>query len=58
MTEQIESIQSQYSDRIALAEAENNATLKEQLIAERDQKIADITQNFKSDEYVEEKNKK
>ncbi|CAM5210883.1 histidine kinase OS=Ureibacillus acetophenoni OX=614649 GN=SAMN05877842_1126 PE=4 SV=1 [Ureibacillus acetophenoni] len=55
MTEQIESIQSQYSDRIASAEAENNATLKEQLIAERDQKIADITQNFKSDEYVEEK---
>ena len=55
MTEQIESIQGQYSERIDSAEAEKNETLKEQLILERDQKIADITQNFKSDEYVEEK---
>jgi len=55
MTEQIESIQNQYSDRIATAESESNETLKEQLIIERDQLISDIKQNFKSDEYVEEK---
>lgn len=55
MTEQIENIQNQYSDRIITAEAEGNETLKEQLIIERDKKITDITQNFKSDEYVEEK---
>ncbi|RKJ40170.1 hypothetical protein D7X33_36470, partial [Butyricicoccus sp. 1XD8-22] len=54
-SEQIESIQAQYRERIHLAESENNATLKNQLILERDQKIEDITKNFNSDEYVEEK---
>ncbi|BDH60169.1 two-component sensor histidine kinase [Lysinibacillus sp. PLM2] len=55
LSDQIESIQAQYRERISLAESENNTTLKNQLILERDQKIEDITQNFNSDEYVEEK---
>ncbi|KGR79361.1 MFS domain-containing histidine kinase [Ureibacillus manganicus] len=55
LSEQIESIQNQYNDRIAEAEAGGNVQFKEGLIKERDNKIADIEQNFASDEYVEEK---
>lgn len=55
IAEQIESIQHQYFDSINQAEVDGNVTLKEQLIKERDSKIADIQQNFNSDEYVEEK---
>nr|WP_106782439.1 HAMP domain-containing sensor histidine kinase [Lysinibacillus timonensis] len=58
LTEQIESIHSQYSDRINMAEEDKNAALEEQLVLERDQILADITKNFESDEYVEEKIRK
>ncbi|MDN4495582.1 HAMP domain-containing sensor histidine kinase [Ureibacillus aquaedulcis] len=53
LTEQVDNIRLQYSDQIM--QAEEDSSLKEMLVAERDTKIADIKKNFESDEYVEEK---
>ncbi|MFL0506929.1 histidine kinase dimerization/phospho-acceptor domain-containing protein [Ureibacillus sp. 179-F W5.1 NHS] len=58
LTEQVESIQSQYRGRIMEAEESKDSTLKELLIEERDKKIADIKANFESDDYVKEKIRK
>lgn len=58
LTEQVESIQSQYRGRIMEAEESNDATLKELLVEERDKKIDDIKKNFESDDYVKEKIRK
>lgn len=55
LSEQVENIRSQYEERILEAEEEGNTKLKERLEKERDEKINDITQNFKSDDYVKEK---
>ncbi|RUL52064.1 histidine kinase dimerization/phospho-acceptor domain-containing protein [Lysinibacillus antri] len=55
LTEQIENIRWQYSDRITEAEAQNDAELKKLLEEERDTKIADITENYNNDEHVEKK---
>ncbi|QCR30931.1 HAMP domain-containing sensor histidine kinase [Lysinibacillus sp. SGAir0095] len=58
LSEQVENIRSQYIDEITNAEQAEDTQLKEHLVAERDAKIADITKNFESDEYVEEKIRK
>ncbi len=55
LMEQIQNIQWQYEDQIQEAEDFGNDSVKESLIKERDQKIADIELNFESDEHVEEK---
>ena len=55
LAEQINNIRTQYVDRIEQANEEKNNELEDLLIEERDKKIADITKNFQSDEYVEKK---
>ncbi|WP_102348161.1 HAMP domain-containing sensor histidine kinase [Bacillus sp. Marseille-P3661] len=55
LSEQIASIQNQYEHKIQDAQATNRKDIADIFIAERDAKIADITNNFKSDEYVREK---
>ncbi|WP_346235231.1 HAMP domain-containing sensor histidine kinase [Lysinibacillus telephonicus] len=55
LTEQIENIRGQYTDRILQAEHTGDNELKELLVAERDAKIEDIKGNFQNDEYVEKK---
>ncbi|MBM7705053.1 sensor histidine kinase [Metabacillus iocasae] len=55
LSEQIMDINAQYNDRIEEAEAEGDATLKQALIKERDDKLADIQKNFESDEHVKAK---
>ncbi|HWK23488.1 MAG TPA: HAMP domain-containing sensor histidine kinase [Ureibacillus sp.] len=55
LPEQVENIRSQYNERITQAQDENDSTLKDSLIAERDAKIEDITKNFDNDDYVKEK---
>lgn len=55
LSEQIQNIQWQYEDQIREAEEAGNDLVKESLIKERDQKIADIELNFESDEHVKEK---
>jgi len=55
LTEQIQSIQEQYQHRIEDARASGNEDVANRYIKERDTKIEDISKNFESDEYVEEK---
>ncbi|GAE36741.1 HAMP domain-containing sensor histidine kinase [Halalkalibacter akibai] len=55
LSEQIASIQDQYEYRIEEATANDNQTVADALIAERDKKIEDISNNFSSDEYVRDK---
>lgn len=55
LTEQVENIRAQYADRIAQAEGADDSELKELLVTERNEKITDIKENFKNDEYVEKK---
>lgn len=51
LEEQIANIELQYEERLVGA----NEAIQKRLVNERDTKIADITQNFESDEYVREK---
>ena len=55
LTEQIANIEQQYNYKIEEAQANNNQKAAEIYTKERDEKIADITQNFESDEYVKAK---
>ena len=55
LSEQIGSIEEQYAQRIADAEAGKSEKLKTTLIEERDAKIEDIRKNFESNAYVEAK---
>lgn len=55
LSEQISNIKSQYEGQINNALNEGNKEVADVYIAERDRKIADITENFKSDEYVRTK---
>lgn len=55
LAEQVSDIEAQYADKIQQAQLANNSELAEYYIAERDEKIADITNNFKSDEHVRAK---
>ncbi|MCC3357883.1 sensor histidine kinase [Bacillus sp. REN16] len=55
LSQQIENINSQYEERIQEALDANYQEIADTYIAERDKKIADITQNFKSDDYVKNK---
>ncbi|QBP42247.1 GHKL domain-containing protein [Paenisporosarcina antarctica] len=52
---QIQSIQDQYQEMINDAEVNDNAVLKEEMVKERDTKIADIRANFADDKTVREK---
>lgn len=58
LPDQIENIRAQYSDRIDQAEQNGDKELKALIIKERDAKIADITENFSNDKYVEGKIRK
>lgn len=55
LNEQITNIKSQYEGKIQDALAAKNQEVADIYIAERDQKIADITNNFKSDDHVRQK---
>ncbi|MFE7060899.1 sensor histidine kinase [Sutcliffiella sp. NPDC057660] len=55
LDEQLENIRYQYEDRIQLADSGESDENVEELIAERDAKLADIQKNFESDEHVEKK---
>ena len=55
LAEQVENIRDQYGERIQQANEEKDKELEKLIIEERDKKIADITKNFQSDEYVEKK---
>lgn len=55
LPEQIESIKSQYDDKIQFAREENNQEVADAYMAERDQKIAEIKKNFSETEYVKSK---
>lgn len=55
LNEQISSIKGQYVQQIIEAEAANNPEAANALKEERDAKITDITKNFESDDYIEEK---
>ncbi|WP_036654956.1 sensor histidine kinase [Paenisporosarcina sp. TG-14] len=52
---QIQSIQDQYQEMINDAEVNDNTVLKEEMVKERDTKIADIRANFADDKTVREK---
>ncbi|QOR68297.1 GHKL domain-containing protein [Cytobacillus suaedae] len=58
LPEQIANINSQYEHRIQEALSAKNQEIADALILERDTKIEDITNNFKSDEHVRSKVKK
>lgn len=53
--DQISNIGMQYNDQIQAAIDSGNKAAEDVLTKERDEKIADITENFNSDEYVREK---
>lgn len=55
LEEQIASIKSQYDEKINQALAEKDEVIANTYKEERDRKIEDITNNFKSDEYVRKK---
>ncbi|PMC34833.1 sensor histidine kinase [Bacillus sp. UMB0899] len=55
LTDQIQSIKDQYQYKIEEAKASGNEDVANVYIKERDTKLEDITKNFESDEYVEEK---
>lgn len=54
-TDQISNLKGQYEERIQEAMNAGNQGAADAYTAERDAKIADITKNFESDEYVEPK---
>ncbi|MHC0036324.1 histidine kinase dimerization/phospho-acceptor domain-containing protein [Pseudoneobacillus sp. C159] len=58
LTEQIENIEQQYNSKIDEAKTNGHENLEDIYIKERDTKIEDITKNFESDEYVEQKVRK
>ncbi|MBA9028001.1 HAMP domain-containing sensor histidine kinase [Peribacillus huizhouensis] len=58
LSEQIQNIKDQYESRISDANLAGNKESAEAYTKERDRKIADITKNFNSDEYVEAKIRK
>lgn len=55
LPDQIANIKNQYESKIQRALLENNQEIANMYIAERDMKIEDITNNFKSDEHVRAK---
>jgi signal transduction histidine kinase len=55
LPDQIANIKNQYESKIQRALLENNQEIADMYIAERDMKIEDITNNFKSDEHVRAK---
>lgn len=55
LTEQINNINAQYEERIQGAKEADDKDTLQNFTAERDAKIADITKNFESDEYVKDK---
>lgn len=55
LTEQIDNINAQYEERIQGAKEVEDEEALQNFTAERDAKIADITKNFQSDEYVKDK---
>ncbi|MFJ5624540.1 histidine kinase dimerization/phospho-acceptor domain-containing protein [Peribacillus loiseleuriae] len=55
LSEQIQNIKDQYESRISDTNMAGNKESVEAYTKERDRKIADITKNFNSDEYVEAK---
>lgn len=55
LSSQLENIRAQYEPKIQDAKAAQNEELATIYIEERDQKINDITKNFKSDDYVIQK---
>jgi signal transduction histidine kinase len=58
LNEQITNIKDQYDVQIEEALANENQTVADAYIAERDKKIEDISKNFSSDDYVREKIRK
>ncbi len=55
LSAQVSNIKEQYEDKIQQALASNNEEVAQIYMAERDQKIEDITNNFKSDDHVRAK---
>lgn len=55
LTQQIEDITAQYEIKIQDAERSQNKEVKTIYISERDQKVQDIIENFKSDEHIRAK---
>ncbi|MGP7817677.1 sensor histidine kinase [Niallia sp. 01092] len=55
LDDQVANIKEQYKQQIAEAYAEENEKQADAYIAERDEKIADIKENFESDEHVKSK---
>jgi len=55
LAEQISNIRMQYEDQIQVANDTGNKAVEAVLKKERDAKVVDITENFKSDEYVRAK---
>ncbi|MDQ0229249.1 sensor histidine kinase [Metabacillus malikii] len=55
LAEQIETINEQYQTQTTNAIEQNNQSVIDYYTKERDKKIADITKNFESDEYIEQK---
>lgn len=55
LTEQIDNINAQYEQRIQGAKEAEDEDALQNFTVERDAKIADITKNFESNEYVKEK---
>ncbi len=55
LTEQIDNINAQYEESIQGAKDAEDEDALQNFAAERDAKIADITKNFESDEYVKDK---
>lgn len=58
LNEQIQIIKSQYEEQIQTAKSTGSTEAEQLYTDERDKKISDITKNFQSNEYVEEKIKK
>ncbi|MGG3890492.1 histidine kinase dimerization/phospho-acceptor domain-containing protein [Metabacillus fastidiosus] len=55
LSSQISSIKSQYEDKVNDAKEAGNEEVAQTYVEERDKKIEDITNNFKSDEYIQAK---
>ncbi|PIC79324.1 hypothetical protein CSV75_12055 [Sporosarcina sp. P18a] len=55
LSEQLDTIQQQYTERIAEAKSEKNETLLLALVKERNTKLEEIQKNFDSHSYVEDK---
>lgn len=55
LSQQVSNLHDQYDDKIKDAQMAGKPEVVEALVAERDKKITDITNNFKSDDYVRDK---